>query len=48
MRVNLLEIYTTPFCGFCARVKNLLTNKNINSQKQMLAVIEKEEKVMKE
>ncbi|MGY9008740.1 MAG: glutaredoxin family protein [Rhodobacterales bacterium] len=26
-------MYTTPFCGFCARVKNLLTNKNINSQK---------------
>ena len=25
--MNLLEIYTTPSCGFCAGVKDLLTNK---------------------
>lgn len=24
-----IEIYTTPFCGFCARAKNLLNSKGV-------------------
>ncbi|MGF1474734.1 MAG: glutaredoxin 3 [Geminicoccaceae bacterium] len=25
-----VEIYTTPFCGFCARAKRLLQSKGVN------------------
>ena len=28
--MNLVEVYTRPWCGFCSRVKRLLKSKNIN------------------
>jgi len=28
--MNFVEVYTRPWCGFCARVKRLLKSKKIN------------------
>ena len=46
--MNLLEIYTTPFCGFCTRAKNLLNNKNINFTEIDVGGDRDRRKVMKE
>ena len=27
--MNIVEVYTRPWCGFCSRVKRLLNSKNI-------------------
>ena len=27
--MNMVEVYTRPWCGFCSRVKRLLNSKNI-------------------
>ena len=28
--MNLVEVYTRPWCGFCSRIKRLLKSKNIS------------------
>jgi len=28
--MNIVEVYTRPWCGFCSRVKRLLNSKNIS------------------
>ena len=28
--MNLVEVYTRPWCGFCSRIKRLLKTKNIS------------------
>jgi len=28
--MNLVEVYTRPWCGFCSRIKQLLKSKNIS------------------
>ena len=46
--MKLLEIYTTPFCGFCTRAKILLSNKNINFTEINIGGDRDRRKVMKE
>jgi glutaredoxin 3 len=46
--MKLLEIYTTPFCGFCTRAKILLNNKHINFTEINIGGDRDRRKVMKE
>ncbi len=43
-----IEMYTTPFCGYCARAKNLLEKKGATYQEMDVMMDEKKRTEMRE
>lgn len=43
-----IEMYTTPFCGYCARAKNLLERKGATYQEMDVMMDEKKRTEMRE